>query len=191
MGPQLKHQLFLHFKPASLWMGTMPLGLLGLRLRLNQTVNNPWSQACWCILLVLGLTVLHNCVSQLFKIYLSRTLTHAHLMHNVKWKSLSRIWLFVTPWTIQSMEFSRPEYSRSLSLLQGILPTQGSNPGLLHCRQTLYQLSHQGSPKSSLIIYFIYSSVCMLIPNSWFIPPPRLPSLVDQVSFLNLCLFCK
>ena len=25
-------------------------------------------------------------------------------------------------------------------------PTQGSNPGLLHCRQTLYHLSHQGSP---------------------------------------------
>ena len=34
----------------------------------------------------------------------------------------------------------------SLSLLQGIFPTQGSNPGLLHCRQILYQLSHQGSP---------------------------------------------
>ena len=32
----------------------------------------------------------------------------------------------------------------SLSLLQGIFPTQGSNPGLLHCRQILYQLSHQG-----------------------------------------------
>ena len=31
-------------------------------------------------------------------------------------------------------------------LLQGIFPTQGSNPGLLHCRQTLYHLSHQGSP---------------------------------------------
>ena len=31
-------------------------------------------------------------------------------------------------------------------LLQGIFPTQGSNPGLLHCRQTLYPLSHQGSP---------------------------------------------
>ena len=27
-----------------------------------------------------------------------------------KWKSLSRVWLFATPWTIQSMEFSRPEY---------------------------------------------------------------------------------
>ena len=33
----------------------------------------------------------------------------------------------------------------SLSLLQGIFPTQGSNPGLLHCRQILYQLSYQGS----------------------------------------------
>ena len=37
----------------------------------------------------------------------------------------------------------------SLSLLQGIFPTQGSNPGLLHCRQILlYQLSHKGSPES-------------------------------------------
>ena len=34
----------------------------------------------------------------------------------------------------------------SLSLLQGIFATQGSNPGLWHCKQILYQLSHQGSP---------------------------------------------
>ena len=34
----------------------------------------------------------------------------------------------------------------SLSLLQGIFPTQGSNPGLPPCRQILYRLSHQGSP---------------------------------------------
>ena len=32
----------------------------------------------------------------------------------------------------------------SLSLLRGIFPTQGSNPGLLHCRQILYSLNHQG-----------------------------------------------
>ena len=31
-------------------------------------------------------------------------------------------------------------------LLQGIFPTQGLNPGLPHCRQMLYHLSHQGSP---------------------------------------------
>ena len=35
----------------------------------------------------------------------------------------------------------------SCSLLQGIFPTQGLNPGLPHCRQILYYLSHQGSPK--------------------------------------------
>ena len=34
----------------------------------------------------------------------------------------------------------------SRSLLQGIFPTQGLNPGLLHCRQILYLLSHKGSP---------------------------------------------
>ena len=32
------------------------------------------------------------------------------------------------------------------ALLQGIFPTQGSNPGLPHCRPILYHLSHQGSP---------------------------------------------
>ena len=32
------------------------------------------------------------------------------------------------------------------ALLQGIFPTQGSNPGLLHCRQILYQLSYVRSP---------------------------------------------
>ena len=57
--------------------------------------------------------------------------------------------LFATPWAIQSMEFSRPEYW-SLSLLQGIFLTQGSNPGLPHCRQILYQLSQKGSPQMNI-----------------------------------------
>ena len=35
----------------------------------------------------------------------------------------------------------------SLSLLQEIFPTQGSNPGLPHCRRTLYQLSRKGNPR--------------------------------------------
>ena len=36
-------------------------------------------------------------------------------------------------------------------LRQGIFPTQGSNPGLLRCRQTLYHLSQQGSPKPDIL----------------------------------------
>ena len=44
----------------------------------------------------------------------------------------------------------------SLSLLQRIFPTQGSNPCRLHCRQILYHLSHQGGPVQ-----------CKLYINSW------------------------
>ena len=64
-----------------------------------------------------------------------------------QWKSLSPVWLFATPWTIQSMEFSRPEYWSGwpFLLLQEIFPTQESNPGLQHCRRILYQLSHKVS----------------------------------------------
>ena len=43
----------------------------------------------------------------------------------------------------------------SHALLQGIFPTQGSNPGLLHCRQVLYRLSHQRSP-----ILYIVVCIC-------------------------------
>ena len=63
---------------------------------------------------------------------------------------LSHVQLFATPWTIAclaplSMEFSRQEYWSGLpSLLQGIFPTQGLNPGLLHFGQIVYPLSHQG-----------------------------------------------
>ena len=46
----------------------------------------------------------------------------------------------------------------SLSLLQGIFPTQGSNPGLLHCRWILYQLSHNGSPRVLEWVAYPFSS---------------------------------
>ena len=56
-----------------------------------------------------------------------------------------------TPWAVArqaplSMEFSRQEYC--LALLQGIFPTQGSNPGLLYCRQICFPWSYQGGPRS-------------------------------------------
>ena len=40
----------------------------------------------------------------------------------------------------------------SLSLLQGIFPTQESNQGLLHCKWILYQLSYQGSPIMAVVV---------------------------------------
>ena len=70
----------------------------------------------------------------------------------MKVKSLSRVRLFVTPWTVACSRLLRPRDFPGKStgvgchfLLQGIFPTQGSNAGLPHCRQTLYSLRHQGS----------------------------------------------
>ena len=54
----------------------------------------------------------------------------------------------------------------SLSLLQGIFPTQGLNPGLLHCRQILYQLSHKGSPRILEWVAYPFSSRSSQ-PRNW------------------------
>ena len=83
--------------------------------------------------------------------------------------SLSKVWeLVMEPGVVQSMVLLRVGHNwvtelnwtglyspwnspgqntgvGSLSFLQGILPTQGLNWGLLHCRWILYQLSHKGS----------------------------------------------
>ena len=119
---------------------------------------------------------------------MTKELNWTELKSKCKCTSLSCVQLFVTPCTIWSMEFSRPEYWSgsplpspgdclnpgikprppavqadslpaepqgkpkntgvgSLSFLQQIFLTQELNQGLLHCRQILYQLSYQGSPK--------------------------------------------
>ena len=44
------------------------------------------------------------------------------------------------------------------ALLQEIFPIQGSNPGLLHCRWILYQLSHQGTPRILEWVDYPFSS---------------------------------
>ena len=55
-----------------------------------------------------------------------------------------------TPWAIQSMEFSRKNTGAgNLSLLQGILPTQGLNPGLPHCRQQADSLPAEPQGKNT------------------------------------------
>ena len=52
-----------------------------------------------------------------------------------------------------SLELSRQEsVVGSHSLLQGIFHTQGCNPGLLHCMQLPYHLSHEGSPDTKVSI---------------------------------------
>ena len=47
----------------------------------------------------------------------------------------------------QNIGVASSPFSKGCSLFQGIFSTQGSNPGLQHCRQILYQLSHQATPR--------------------------------------------
>ena len=69
----------------------------------------------------------------------------------------------------------------SCSLLQGIFPTQGSNPGLLQCRWILYQLSHQGSP---YIGYYIYeaSQVALEVKKVRVLATQSCPTLCNPVN---------
>jgi len=82
----------------------------------------------------------------------------------VKWKSLSRVcclWShgLYSPWNSPG----RNTEVGSLSLLQGIFPAQGSNPGLPHCSWILYQLSHKGSPFQCYVVVICWSSKRKLI----------------------------
>ena len=61
----------------------------------------------------------------------------------------------------------------SLSVLQGIFPTQGLNPVLSHCTWILYHLSHQGSPSRKHIV-----ESCCVQPHRW--QPTRLPCPWDS-----------
>ena len=75
----------------------------------------------------------------------------------------------VTPGTVAcqtplSMGFSRQEYWSGLPFPSpGIFPTQESNPGLLHCRQILYQLSHKGPPNKQCTNSLKYMCACYVL----------------------------
>ena len=94
------------------------------------------------------------------------------LFFKVKVKWLSHVRLFVTPWTVAyqvppSMEFSGKRTGVGCHfLLQRIFLTQRSNPGLPHCRQMLYQLSHQGRVLFHTSLYWLSAShlvLCLLL----------------------------
>ena len=83
----------------------------------------------------------------------------------------------------------------SLSLLQGIFPTQGSNPGFPHCRRILYQLSHKGSPyfyfykqTSTVQTHVVQGSVVLLFELNtyhWLI----MSGIAFQTSWINISAY--
>ena len=70
----------------------------------------------------------------------------------------------------------------SLCLLQGILPTQGSNPCLPHCRWILYQLSHMGQFYKPTAVQY-----CMADAVSW-VPEQTLLGLTNKTKLMHVFL---
>ena len=58
-------------------------------------------------------------------------------------------------------------------LLQGIFPTQELNPGILHGRKSLYQLSYEGSPRILEWVTYPFSSSACIQTVKWFNDPGR------------------
>ena len=123
-----------------------------------------------------------------------------------KWKSLSPAWLFVTPWTIQSMKFSRPEYWSGLPFpFPGDLP----NPGIEPRSPTLYVDSlptePPGKPKNTGVgSVFLLSRIFLtqelnqgLLHCRWILyqlsyqGSPWEPSVRDNQHSLALYVICR
>ena len=116
----------------------------------------------------------HICDSEFVGLILKSEILDSYLAWS-EVKLLSRVRLFAALWIVAHqapppMGFSRQDTGVGCHfLLKGIFPTRELNPGLPHCRQTLYGLSHQGSPcllVSLLICLFNY--LFTLACCSWF-----------------------
>ena len=97
----------------------------------------------------------HCQLFQFYKDQVSNDCSHPKLHHGVPWGELSSESHSVMSDSLRPRGLYSPWNSPgqntgvgSLSLLQGIFPTQGLNSGLPHCGQILYQLSHQRSPRT-------------------------------------------
>ena len=90
----------------------------------------------------------------------------------------SRVQLCETPWTMAhqtllSMGFSRQEHWSGLPFPSpGIFPTQGSNPGLLHCRWSLHHWATGQPPK----LWGVFKTIWY----SWLSAPPKVPQFTGS-----------
>ena len=103
------------------------------------------------------------CFWHLLKIQTSSSLK----VKSESYSAVSRIFVthgIYSPWNTPSQNTG----VGSCSILQRIFPTQGPNPGLPHCRQILYQLSHKGGPIFSLLLLNFVTYIFLYNNNKTF-----------------------
>ena len=81
----------------------------------------------------------------------------------------------------------------AISISRGSSPTQGWNPGLLHCRPILNQLSYKGSPQFYMESskYFIGKGIFRLDGDQWFSQHFSVNDLVKMMFEKNWCHHCR
>ena len=102
--------------------------------------------------------------------------------------SESHVLLFATPWTVESMEFSRPEYWSGQPF-----PSSGDvpNPGIPHCRQILNLLIHKRKPRKLEWVAYPFSSRSSWPRNRTRSPALQVDSLPTELSGkFKVMFFC-
>ena len=137
---KLKGKICFHNPPAHL--------TTGIASQINQ-----YPPLEWCLLQLVNV---HGCIIQSPWFTLGFTLTLGRCTSYVLCcaESFSHVQLFSIPWAVSppgsSVHGDSPGKNTRVgchAVFQGNLPTQGSNPGLPHCRQTLYHRATRKSPK--------------------------------------------
>ena len=86
----------------------------------------------------------------LLSVFPCKCFAHSTVSINIFWKEWRKVKVSVAQSCLTLCDpmdspWNSPGQNTGVGILQGIFPTQGSNSGLPHCRQILYQLSYQGS----------------------------------------------
>ena len=120
-----------------------------VRLKFSEFLKEVWKTTV-CLLEVWGVMKQQNnlphqfyCLAQRIMLIISCSVTSDSL-----WSHRLEPTRFLCPWDSPGKNIGVCSHS----LLQGIFLTQGSNPGLLHCRVFLYPLSHEESPAGRIVI---------------------------------------
>ena len=92
-------------------------------------------------------------------------------------QSLSCVWLFATPWTIQSMEFSRPEYWNWFSSIQSLSCVQLFTTPWTVALQALLSITNSQSPPKSMSIESVMPSNHLILCNPLLLLPSIFPSV--------------
>ena len=103
-----------------------------------------------------------NYVNNIFSV--PRSLRYIKMLAQVKVKVTQSCPTFCNPtdYTVHGILQARLLEWEAFPLSRGSFPTQGSNPGLPHCRQILYQLSQKGSPRILEWVAYPFSRI-----SSW------------------------